>query len=110
MAEQLSRKRRVVKRAIWSLVAVLCLIASYLGSYVAFNWYWGHALSTGRELSVEVKKAQRTAFAPIILYERTDWPCARTIAALKIWALNNGKMDWDEAMSYSEENYQRKRW
>lgn len=95
MAE--SRKRRFLKRVLLTACGAGALVVSYLAAYGAFNWNGGKP------------QVLRPAFAPLHLYEATDYPRALTLHTWRNWCLNQGvgnRMTWEECSRFSEENRQ----
>jgi hypothetical protein len=91
-----ARKRQIVKRVSLSACGMVLLVVSYLAAYGAFNWNLGKPVSL------------RTVFAPLHLYEATDYPGALALHAWRNWCLNQGVgsgLTWEENWQRSEENH-----
>lgn len=98
MAEQPSRKRRIIKRVALAGSGTVVLAVSYLSAYGAFNWNLGKTA------------ALTPVFAPLHLYESTDYPGALSLHAWRNWCLNQGVgsgLTWEECWRRSEENHKK---
>jgi hypothetical protein len=77
-----SRKRRIVKRAVMALVAVLLLVSVYVGSYVGMFWLAGRGVF-GLQT---VGQLQTTVFEPIRLYSQHEFPGSDFLGDMCSWA------------------------
>jgi hypothetical protein len=77
MAEQPSRRRRIVKRSALAVAGVALLLSSYIASWGAWEWLKGRETIGGPPVS-SVKWVEKL-FVPIVFYAYSDWPGHRTL-------------------------------
>lgn len=82
MADQPTRKRRIVKRVLLALGACVLLLASYVASWVCVS----HA-GLKRYIASATAEKTRPVFAPIIRYSDSDLPGADALCHLW-WFVN----------------------
>jgi hypothetical protein len=84
MAE--SRKRRIVKRAVWTLAAAVLLVSVYVSSYLGAWWLHGRMVISQPQLS----QVRKTVFHPIEVHYRDCWPGCHYVRVMAMWCLLRG--------------------
>jgi hypothetical protein len=96
MAE--ARKRRVVRRAIWSVVIFVCLLGAYITSYGVANWMLaGRIIDQGTAFKIH----GNIVFRPLHWYESTDLPGALGLTTISRWCIyrsQGSRMSWGQAL------------
>jgi hypothetical protein len=92
------RKRRIVRRAIWSGAIVLGLLSVYITSYGAANWMLaGRIIDQGTAFKIHGS----IVFRPLHQYEATDLPGALGLTTISRWCIyrsQGSKMTWGQAL------------
>lgn len=83
MAELPSRKRQIIKRAIWTGAALVLLLAWYVSGWVLLP---RAALAGWISWSI-VEDLEESVYAPMGVYVKSDWPGASLLDELW-WEVN----------------------
>jgi len=92
------RKRRIVRRILWSVAILVWLPCSYIASYGLV-----HYLMPGRFVNQDLmfKIQGNFVYRPLNWYESTDLPGALRLTALTRWCIWHGQgsqMTWSQAV------------
>jgi hypothetical protein len=95
-----SRKRRIVRRAVMVLAVVMLLVWVYVGSYLAWGWAANHSMYYQylRDTSGRVAPL----WYPITAYEVSDLPLSRQFLLLDMWFRAGGKKTWGQVSDMAD--------
>src|SRR5262245_21209897 len=87
-----TRPRRIVGRAVIVLSVVLLLLASYVSSWLCFNWLKGR----GNISASASTTLTRTVYAPMVGYMTGEMPGHEVLWRATLWCRFRGNTPWDE--------------
>ena len=92
-----SRRRRIVKRAVWTVAILVGLLGAYVTSFGVMSWMLPRGTLVGQPM---LFKIDGVMFRPIYMYEATDWPGAALLTTIQRWCIQRSQgtqLTWSQA-------------